>query len=70
MVRDSQPTTFLEAVRTSLVHAAQYNPGDVVAPVAVLWTDADGQWRPVIKDCDYHYTNTVKQAARERKAEV
>ena len=40
-------STLLEAVRTSLAHAARYNPGDVVAPAAVLWTDADGQWRPV-----------------------
>ncbi len=29
--------------------AARYNPGDVVAPAAVLWTDADGQWRPVVE---------------------
>ena len=39
--------TLLEAVRASLTHAARYNPGDVVAPAAVLWTDADSQWRPV-----------------------
>ena len=31
----------------SLAHAARYNPGKVVAPAAVLWNDADGQWRPV-----------------------
>ncbi len=41
--------TLLEAVRASLVHAARYNPGDVVAPAAVLWTDADGQWEPVVE---------------------
>ncbi len=41
--------TLLEAVRASLEHAARYNPGDVVAPAAVLWTDADGQWRPVVE---------------------
>src|SRR3972149_10319825 len=39
--------TLLEAVRSSLAPAARYNPGDVVAPAAVLWTDADGQWRPM-----------------------
>ena len=44
-----KPTTLLEAVRTSLAHAGRYNPGDVVAPAAVLWTDADGQWRPVVE---------------------
>lgn len=41
--------TLLEAVLKSLLHAAQHNPGDTVAPVAVLWTDADGQWRPVVE---------------------
>ncbi|MDE2058250.1 MAG: BREX-1 system phosphatase PglZ type B [candidate division NC10 bacterium] len=41
--------TLLEAVRASLAQVARYNPGDVVAPVTVLWTDADGQWRPVVE---------------------
>jgi hypothetical protein len=41
--------TLLEAVRDSLARAARYNPGDVVAPAAVLWTDADGQWMPVVE---------------------
>ncbi len=41
--------TLLEAVRTSLAQAARYNPGDVVAPAAVLWTDTDGQWRPLVE---------------------
>jgi hypothetical protein len=40
--------TLVEAVRASLSHAVRYNPGDVITPAAVLWTDADGQWRPVI----------------------
>ena len=35
--------TFLEAFQISLSRASCYNPGDVVAPAAVLWTDADGQ---------------------------
>ena len=43
------PSTLLEALRASLTHAARYNPGDVVTPAAVLWTDADGQWRPVVE---------------------
>jgi len=42
--------TLLEAVRISLAHAARHNPGDVVAPAAVLWTDADGQWQPVVEE--------------------
>lgn len=44
-----QQGTLLEAVRASLGHAARFNPGDVVAPAAVLWTDADGQWQPVVE---------------------
>lgn len=43
------PTTLLEAIRVSLARAARYNPGDVVAPAVVLWTDADGQWRPLVE---------------------
>ena len=41
--------TLLEAVRFSLTHSMRYNPGDVVAPAAVLWTDADGRWRAVVE---------------------
>jgi hypothetical protein len=41
--------TLLEAVRASLAQTARHNPGDVVGPAAVLWTDADGQWRPVVE---------------------
>jgi len=49
MTTSQKPNTLFEAVRASLAHAARYNPGDVVAPAAVLWTDADGQWRPVVE---------------------
>src|SRR5271157_1725902 len=41
--------TLLEAMRVSLTQAALYNSGDVAAPAAVLWTDADGQWQPVVE---------------------
>jgi len=44
-----KPKTLLEAVRTSLANAARYNAGDVVAPTAVLWTDADSQWHLVVE---------------------
>lgn len=44
-----QKGTLLEAVRASLAYSARYNAGDVVAPAAVLWTDADGQWQPVVE---------------------
>lgn len=39
--------SLLEAIKISLVRVSLYNPGDVVPPAAILWTDADGQWRPV-----------------------
>ena len=41
--------TLIEAVRASLTYAARYNPGDMVAPAAVLWTDAEGHWRPLVQ---------------------
>src|SRR4030042_2796268 len=44
-----KPTTLLEAIHASLADSARYNPGDAVAPVSVVWTDADGQWRPVVE---------------------
>lgn len=42
-------STLLEVIRVSLAHAARYNPGDLVTPAAVLWSDADGHWRPVVE---------------------
>ncbi|MCK4412361.1 MAG: BREX-1 system phosphatase PglZ type B [Candidatus Eisenbacteria sp.] len=44
-----QHATLLEAVKTSVMEAGRFNPADVVAPAAILWTDPDGQWRPVVK---------------------
>src|SRR4051794_10196301 len=44
----SSVSTLLQALRESLAQAVRFDPGDVVAPAAVLWTDADGQWRPVV----------------------
>jgi len=39
-----KPTTLLEAVPTSLAHAARYNAGDVVEPAAGVLS-----WKPVNK---------------------
>src|SRR5271157_1175824 len=47
--KEKKMGTLLEAVKASLACAGRYNPGDVVAPAAVLWTDADSQWRPVVE---------------------
>ena len=38
----------IEALLGSLAAAAKYNPNDVVHPYAVLWTDHDAQWQPII----------------------
>jgi hypothetical protein len=40
--------TVVEAVVRSLESATKFNPNDVVHPYAVLWTDHDAQWRPII----------------------
>ncbi len=48
-VATSSPSTLLQALRESLAQAVRFDPGDVVAPAVVLWTDADGQWRPVVE---------------------
>ncbi len=41
-------TTVIESLMASLEAAAKYNPNDVVHPYAVLWTDHDLQWQPII----------------------
>ena len=38
----------IEVLVGSLAAAAKYNPNDVVHPYAVLWTDHDAQWQPII----------------------
>ena len=40
--------TVIEALVSSLKAAARFNPNDVVRPEAVLWTDQDAQWQPII----------------------
>jgi hypothetical protein len=41
------PKTLLDALQASMA-AALRSPDGVAEPVALLWTDADGQWRPLI----------------------
>lgn len=41
--------TLLEALKASLTAASRFNPGDMVRPAAILWTDADGQWRSAVE---------------------
>ncbi|MGA1825912.1 MAG: BREX-1 system phosphatase PglZ type B [bacterium] len=40
--------TLIEALRNSLMAAARFNRSDMVAPVAILWTDSDAQWEPLV----------------------
>ena len=40
--------TFIEAVKESLAAAGRYNSGDSLPPAAILWTDADGEWQPIV----------------------
>ncbi len=47
-VTDKKTGTFIEAVKESLTDAARHNSGDSVAPAAILWTDADGEWQPIV----------------------
>jgi hypothetical protein len=43
------PGTLLAAVEASLLAATRHHAGVEEKPAAVLWTDADGQWQPVVK---------------------
>ncbi|MCY4451357.1 MAG: BREX-1 system phosphatase PglZ type B [Immundisolibacterales bacterium] len=44
----SPPSTVIEALVASLEAASAQNPGDAERPVAILWTDRDSQWLPVL----------------------
>ncbi len=40
--------TIFEALLASLQEAAHYDRNDQAVPAVVLWTDRDGQWRPLL----------------------
>ncbi len=40
--------TVVERLKASLESASAHNPNDAEKPIAVLWTDHDGQWRPIL----------------------
>ena len=46
----AKPVTgsLLDRLVESLEYAARHHPGEVAPPAAILWTDADGQWHPLI----------------------
>jgi hypothetical protein len=47
MTAPAEKQTLLDALTASLA-AATRSPEGVADPVALLWTDADGQWRPLL----------------------
>ncbi len=62
----NQSSTLLDALTASLA-AATRSPEGVAEPVALLWTDADGQWRPLVpalqKACSHFYVLGTYDAA-------
>ena len=40
--------TVLERLKASLEAAARHNPNDAEKPAAILWTDPEARWLPVI----------------------
>ena len=44
----SDVASVIEHLALSLSAASRFNPSDVVAPAAILWTDHDAQWLPII----------------------
>lgn len=48
------PITFRDAVVKALKDVSEYNRNDMVAPVAVLWTDKDHQWEQTIQVLKNH----------------
>ena len=45
---DHSGLTITEALIRSLEDAVRYNPNDAVRPCAILWTDQEAQWQPII----------------------
>ena len=44
----SAPAAVIEGLTASLDAASDGNPNDAERPAAVLWTDRDSRWRPVV----------------------
>lgn len=45
---DNSKLTVVERLAQSLERATRFNPNDVAPPCAVLWTDQNARWRPLI----------------------
>ena len=57
--KSKTPGTLLAAVEASLLAATRHHAGVEEKPAAVLWTDADGQWQPVVKKLQDRLTQLV-----------
>ncbi len=44
----TEPATFLEFFVAALVGSTAYNKNDQVPPAAILWTDKERQWQPLL----------------------
>ena len=47
-ISDTSDGTVVEALIASLQAASRYNPDDAEQPAAILWTDPDAVWQPII----------------------
>ena len=45
---ETDAQTVLDRLQQAIESAADHNPSDAERPAAVLWTDADSRWRPII----------------------
>ena len=61
--KSKAPGTLLAAVEASLLAATRHHAGVEAPPAAVLWTDADGQWQPVVKKLQERLPQLVAHGA-------
>ena len=61
--KSKTPGTLLAAVEASLLAATRHHVGVEAPPAAVLWTDADGQWQPVVKKLQERLPQLVAHGA-------
>ena len=61
------PGTLLEAVEASLLAATRHHAGVEAQPAVVLWTDADGQWGPVVKKLQERLPQLVVLGAYDKE---
>jgi hypothetical protein len=47
LIKKTSPQTLIDALRQSFASATR-SPDGTSAPTALVWTDADGQWRPLL----------------------